>query len=425
MKLIEIKTTDIKPYEKNAKKHDVRQIENVAESMRQFGIVQPLVVDADNVLVIGHCRLAAAKVLGIESVPCVKAEELTEEQIAKLRILDNKLNESEWDIELLREEIETLQFDGFDVTFDELNIEDIDEAENVVEVPIPEAPETPITKAGDIWELGEHRLVCGDSTNPADVEKLTEGMFVDAAITDPPYNVDIGITDIKEAKRLKRRTDGLTIENDKMSDTDFYNFLSKAFVNLREALKPGGVFYIWHASMQVLPFWTALEDNGLEIRQQLIWIKSSLVMGRQDYQWIHEPCLYGWRDGAAHYFIHDRSQTTAFDPGEIDIDKLKKEEMRELLHRIYDMPTTIIREDRPTASKYHPTMKPVPLIARQVANSTRKGETVLDLFGGSGSTLLACEQLGRKCRIMEYDPHYCDVIIKRWEEFTGEQARRL
>lgn len=304
-------------------------------------------------------------------------------------------------------------------------MEDIDEAENVVEVPIPEAPETPITKAGDIWELGEHRLVCGDSTNPADVEKLTKGMFVDAAITDPPYNVDIGITDIKEAKRLKRRTDGLTIENDKMSDTDFYNFLSKAFVNLREALKPGGVFYIWHASMQVLPFWTALEDNGLEIRQQLIWIKSSLVMGRQDYQWIHEPCLYGWRDGAAHYFIHDRSQTTAFDAGEIDIDKLKKEEMRDLLHRIYDMPTTIIREDRPTASKYHPTMKPVPLIARQVANSTHKGETVLDLFGGSGSTLLACEQLGRKCRIMEYDPHYCDVIIKRWEEFTGEQARKL
>lgn len=250
------------------------------------------------------------------------------------------------------------------------------------------------------------------------------GNLADLVVTDPPYNVAIGIEDIEEAKIRKRRTDGLSIQNDAMSNEDFYLFLKKVFKNLYNNIKNGGVFYVWYASKEVVNFTNALEYNNLPVRQELIWNKNSLVMGRQDYQWKHEPCLYGWKDGAGHYFIDDRTQTTVFEDKKPDIKKMKKEELVKLLEEIYSdkVSTTIINESKPSVSELHPTMKPVKLIARQVKNSSRINEKVLDLFGGSGTTLITCEQLNRKCYMMEYDPHYIDVIIQRWENFTGEKA---
>lgn len=252
-------------------------------------------------------------------------------------------------------------------------------------------------------------------------------MEIDLVVTDPPYNVGIGIEDIEEAKIRKRRTDGLKIQNDEMDNEDFIDFLDKSFKNIYYHLKPGGAFYIWFASREVVNFQNALKDNYLSVKQELIWNKNSLVMGRQDYQWKHEPCLYGWKEGAGHYFVDDRTQTTVIEDKKPDIRKMKKEEMITLLEDIYSdkISTTIINENKPSSSELHPTMKPVKLIARLVKNSSRIGEKVLDLFGGSGTTLITCEQLDRQCYMMEYDSHYCDAIIKRWEAFTGEKAIKI
>jgi len=224
--------------------------------------------------------------------------------------------------------------------------------------------------------------MCGDSTSAEDVGKLMDGKEADLLLTDPPYNVNYqGGTD-----------DQLTIENDNMDSESFQEFLFSAFTNAHESLRPGGGFYVWYASREVVNFVTALNRAGLEVRQELIWNKNSLVLGRQDYQWKHEPCLYGWKEGAAHYFVENRTLTTVMD------------------------------FNRPTVNREHPTMKPIDLVGHQIKNSTKKGDLVLDLFGGSGSTLIASEQLGRKCCTMEYDPRYVDVIIKRWEDYTGKKA---
>ena len=259
--------------------------------------------------------------------------------------------------------------------------------------------------------------MCGDSTNEDDVLKLMNSKLADLVVTDPPYNVDyVGKT--KEALKIK---------NDAMDSDSFFNFLNNAFKNIYKNIKDGGVFYIWYASREVVNFQTALENNNLMVKQELIWNKNSMVMGRQDYQWKHEPCLYGWKDGATHYFIDDRTQTTVIEDKGIELKKLKKEEMLKLLQDIYSdkISTTIINEDRPSVSDLHPTMKPIKLIARQIKNSSKENELILDLFGGSGSTLITCEQLNRKCYMMEYDPVYVDVIIQRWENFTGKKAVKI
>ena len=247
---------------------------------------------------------------------------------------------------------------------------------------VPEPPKVPKTKLGDIWQLGNHRLMCGDSTDAAQIERLMGEQKADMWLTDPPYNVAY------EGKTI----DSLKIQNDKMSNELFIDFIKKACNAAKNVLKDGGVFYIWHANNTSRLFQDAIHDAGLQIRQHLVWLKSSIVMGQQDYHYKHEPCLYGWKDGAAHYWGNDRKQTT------------------------------ILEFDKPSRNGVHPTMKPVDLFEYQILNNTKCNEIVLDSFGGSGTTVMAAEKSQRRANIMELDPIYCDVIVKRWEDFTGKKA---
>lgn len=425
MQIIEKKLTELKKYEKNPRRND-QAVDAVAASIRNFGFKVPIIIDKDNVIVAGHTRLKAARKLGLETVPCIIADDLSPEQIQAFRLADNKTAElAEWDPDLLLQELGQITIDMEQFGFDDSDIPEIDGEVYEDEYEEPEKLE-PRTKLGDRYRLGDHILMCGDSTKEEDVLKLIGGDSIDLLITDPPYNVDIGITDIEEAKKRRRRTDGLLIQNDAMSEEDFRKFLISAMSNAEKVMRPGAVYYIWHADSNGMLFREVVEEVGLKLRQNLIWVKNALVLGRQDYQWRHEPCLYGWKDGAAHYFTNSRAESTVWDDSP-DIDHLSKAEAIELLRTIYEggVASTTIYEKKPTASKLHPTMKPVALIGYQVANSSRRGESVLDLFGGSGTTLIACEQLGRRCYMMEYDPHYCDVIIDRWEQFTGRKAERI
>lgn len=380
MNVFEKKISEIRPYEKNAKKHDKKQIANVAESIKQYGFVQPVVIDRDGVIVIGHCRVDAAKKLGMKTVPCVCVDDLTPEQVNALRLVDNKSNESEWDMDLLAEELPGLDLSAFEFDWGVLKTA----MEEAVEDEAPEVDEEfePVTKQGDVWQLGRHRLMCGDSTSVECVQKLMGGQQVDLLLTDPPYGINY----------TGKTKDALKIENDAKSDDDFISFLKLAFEAADSVMKPGAVFYIWHADSKAHIFRMACQMAGWEVRQVLIWVKNSMVLGRQDYQWKHEPCLYGWKEGAGHLWASDRKQTT------------------------------VLEFDRPTANKEHPTMKPVALFDYQIKNNTKGGDIVLDLFAGSGTTVVACEQNGRRAYAMEYDPRYCDVIVKRWENLTGEKA---
>ena len=406
------KLSELKMYDKNPRKNK-EAVPYVANSIKEFGFKVPVVIDSTNTIVCGHTRVLAAKTLNLDEVPCIVADDLTEEQIKAYRLADNKVAEkAEWDFELLESELGDL----FDFDMSAFGFEDVLEEEKEPEAEEDgyevNVPEEPFAKPGDIYQLGKHRLMCGDSTKAEDVEKLMDGNEADMVLTDPPYNVNIS------------NSKGMTIENDNMDSTQFLEFLTDAFANIEMALKAGGAFYIWFASREHVNFEKALNNNGLVVRQELIWNKNALVLSRQDYQWKHEPCLYGWKDGAAHYFVDDRTQTTVIEDQKPNIKQMKKEEMAALLEQIFSdkVSTTIINEDKPSNNDLHPTMKPLKLMGRQIANSSRPGEAVLDLFGGSGSTLMACEQLKRKCYTMEYDPHYVDVIIDRWEQFTGQKA---
>lgn len=395
-----------------------KAVDTVAKSIQKYGFKNPLIVDTNNVVYCGNTRLKAARKLKIEEVPCIIADDLTEQQIREYALLDNKTNEiAEWDLELLEEELKELSLEEFGLDWEIPTLEEEKEPqEDEYDVNTTlENMEEPRCKQGEIWQLGRHTLMCGDSTNPEDVKSLMAEEVADMVMTDPPYNVAI------------QNSQGMKIENDDMDNEDFKEFLLKAFYNLEASLKEGGAFYVWYASRNHIPFETALKGHGLTVRQQLIWNKSSFVFGRQDYHWKHEPCLYGWKDGASHYFIDDRTQSTVIEDKNIDLKKLKKEELLKLLEDIYSdkVSTTVIDEDKVIVNSLHPTMKPIRLIARLIKNSSRPGELVLDLFGGSGSTLIACEQIDRRCKMMEYDPKYASVIIDRWEEFTGKKAIKI
>ncbi len=394
---IELRPIDsIHPYPGNPRKND-DAVAVVAESIRQFGFRQPIVVDIIGIIVIGHTRWRAAKQLGLTEVPVHVAAELSADQIRALRIADNKSGEiAEWDLDQLGIELKAIDGSDLDLDLAALGF-DQDELARLLDPgvstgltdpdeipPVPDAGQT-LTQPGDLWVLGEHGLLCGDSANPEHVARLMDGGEADLLLTDPPYNVAYeGGTDA-----------AMTIANDDMDDASYRKFLVATLGCAVAVLRPGGAFYCWHADSEGLTVRGACSDIGLRVRQCLIWVKSSLVLGRQDYQWKHEPCLYGWKDGAGHTWLSDRSQTT------------------------------VLEFAKPARNGEHPTMKPVPLFLYLLQNSCAAGGVVLDPFGGSGTTLIAAEQTGRRARLMELDPRYCDVIVKRWEQFTGKKAQRI
>ena len=375
-----ISVKDLIPYERNTKKHDKTQINNVAESIKQYGFVQPIVIDKNNVVVIGHCRLLAAKQLKMKEVPCVCVDDLTEEQVKALRIVDNKSNESEWDFDILPDELAEIDLSNFSFDF---GIEDEEEETEIVEDEAPEVDEDaePITKLGDIWQLGRHRLMCGDSTDKETVELLMDGKKADMVFTDPPYGVSYtGGLQFKNGTVEKNNRE--MIKND---DVDIYEDVFRILSQFSN-----GACYVWFADTKAATLYNAAEKYG-EIHALIIWVKNGGYGAlNANYKQKHEPCLYWKPKNAKLNFCGATTETTVW---EVNKDGV---------------------------NEYHPTQKPVALPAKAISN--HDVETVLDLFGGSGSTLIACEQLDRTCYMMELDEKYCDVIIKRWENLTGEKA---
>jgi DNA modification methylase len=378
------------PYARNSRTHSDAQVAQIAASVREFGWTNPVLIDGENGIIAGHGRVLAARKLGMDSVPCIELAGLTDTQRRAYIIADNKLGlNAGWDDELLAVEFAELADAGFDNLLTGFTQDEID-ALTPEQIPegltdedaVPELQTEPVSKLGDVWLLGKHRVMCGDSTSIETVEELMGGGLADQLITDPPYNVAY----------VGKTKAAMKIQNDSMNDESFRQFLRDAFVSADSVMKAGAVFYIWHADLEGYNFRGACKDSGWTVRQCLIWKKQTLVMGRQDYHWKHEPCLYGWKEGAGHLWATDRKQTT------------------------------ILEFDRPSRSTLHPTMKPVDLIEYQVLNNTKGQDVVLDLFGGGGSTLIACEKTGRYARLMELDPKYVDVIVRRWQEFTGKQA---
>ena len=391
---------DLKPYTGNAKLHPKEQIQQIKSSIKDFGFNDPIAVWKDNEIIEGHGRLIAAQELGLTEVPIIRLDDLTDQQRRAYMLAHNKLTmNSDFDLELLTKEIESIiDFDMTDFGFDSL----LDDDTVVEDDYTPDVPEEPKTKLGEIYQLGRHRLMCGDSTSETDVQALLGGQEMDMVLTDPPYNVNY------------QGTAG-TIINDNMKSNEFRQFLRKAFVNIRQALKKGCTFHIWYADSEGYNFRGACADAGLIVRQQLIWVKNSATIGRQDFQHQYEsvlsglsldeaaqelqegfsPCLYGWKDGKAHNWY-------------------KKRKERDVMFF-----------DKPRASKEHPTMKPVLLFDYEMQCNTKPGDNVLDLFGGSGTLIIAAEQNKRNAYVMEFDPKYADVIIDRWEKFTGQKAVKL
>lgn len=402
MKIANRNLADLMPYAGNAKKHDSTQIANVAESIRQFGFVQPIVIDRDGVIVIGHCRALAAKKLGMKEVPCVCVDDLTPEQVNALRIVDNKSNESPWDFDILPDELAGIDLSDFDFDF---GIEGEEEETEIVEDEAPEVDEDaePIAKLGDIWQLGRHRLMCGDSTDKETVELLMDGKKADMVFTDPPYGYNY-------QSNMREKTSKFdVIENDDKI-LDFFPCI--------QAVCDGFVFIC--TTWKTADKWIELFKQYYELTNVIIWDKGGGGIGdlfhtfSTDYEMIlvcnngHE--IKGKRYGSVWNFANQ------------EITKMKKEELLNIVleqKKFY----SIWQEKKDNPNEYvHPTQKPVSLSARAIRSSTDIGDNVVDLFGGSGSTVMACEQTGRNCYTMELDPKYCDVIIKRWEKFTGEKA---
>ena len=384
MNIVNVKIAEVTPYANNPRNNDAA-VESVAKSIEKFGFIGAIILNKDKIIINGHTRVKACKKLGMETVPAIIVDHLTKEQEDALRIADNKTGEiAEWNEDLLRAELKALEEAGFgieDLGFDNSELEALLEGDVSVSVgetdpnAAPEVPEVAVSRLGEVYVLGNHRLVCGDSTKSEDVGRVCKEGEADMWLTDPPYNV------------AYEGSNGLTIQNDSMEDVKFREFLRTAFGHAEKALKPGAPFYIFHADSEGYNFRGACHDIGLRVRQCLVWKKNALVLGRQDYQWIHEPCLYGWKEGGPHPWYADRSQTT------------------------------VMEFNKPKKNDVHPTMKPVEMLVYLLQNSSKRGDVVLDTFGGSGSTLIACEQTGRVCKTVELDPRYCDAIRRRWAEF--------
>ena len=404
-------------YDRNSRTHSDQQVEQVARSIEKFGFTNPILIDDSGVIIAGHGRLMAAKNLGMDSVPTIKLSHLSDEERRAYVIADNKLAEQAgWDEDLLRLEMGELESAGFDMSL--IGFDDKELASLLEAAPLPgltgddDVPEmAPIvtSKHGDIWLLGDHRVMCGDSTIIEHMRALCPSQ-VDMVWTDPPYNV------------AYESSDGKKIANDSMADDKFFDFLTGLFTSAFEVTRAGGGIYVAHADSEGINFRRAAIESGFDLKQCLIWVKNTFALGRQDYQWQHEPILYGWKPGAAHRWFGARDKRTVIDD-QTDIAKMGTQELRDLVYLMRNQDnTSVIYEAKPQKSAEHPTMKPVRLIEHMVKNSSRRGDAVLDVCGGSGSTLIACEKLGRQARLMEFDPAYCDVIIRRWQDYTGKKA---
>ena len=373
MNSILTKISDIKLNPNNPRLIKDDKFKKLVKSIQDFPEmlnIRPIVVNSDMIILGGNMRYKACKEAGLKEIPVIIADNLTEKQEREFLIKDNTSG-GEWDFDMLANEwdIEQLEEWGLDIP-DFEQVEELEAKEDDFDTTPPEIPKT---EMGDLYEIGEHRLLCGDSTQTDTFQKLMQGEFADMVVTDPPYNVAY------EGKTKE----SLTIQNDSMGNDDFYSFLYDFYTALTTAVKKGGAIYVWHASSEVINFGKAMVDAGWLLKQQLIWVKNTMVMGRQDYQWKHEPCLYGWLEGGSHNWYSDRKQTT------------------------------VINFDKPQRNGEHPTMKPIGLFAYQIENSSKIGNIVIDAFGGSGTTMVACQQLKRKARLVEFDPKYCDVIVKR------------
>lgn len=389
-----VQTSSLVPYARNSRTHSDAQVAQIAGSIKEFGFNNPVLIDQDGGIIAGHGRVMAAQKLGLEKVPAVKLEHLTETQRKAYVIADNRLAlNAGWDDQMLTLELQELDTENFDLSLlgfeaDELNalLNPIKETEGLTdEDAVPEVPEEPKTKPGDIYKLGRHRLMCGDSTSIDVVEKLMDGYKADLLHTDPPYNVDYD-----NGSRPKPGKSLGKIQNDVMDGQSFYEFLKSAFTAAYTVLKDGSSAYVWHADRETINFKQAALDSGFEFAQTIIW-KKPMLLSRTRYQWAHEPCMFFVK--GVPYFTDDRKKTTVWDFGGYDKSK-----------------------------NVHPTQKPVFIPEEAINNSSKQGSNVLDLFGGSGSTMIACEKLGRTNFTMELDPKYCDVIVKRWEDFTGQKA---
>lgn len=426
-------TRDLAPFDRNPRTHPDWQIAQIAASIVQFGFVNPILVGPDGVLIAGHGRLLAAQRLGLEQVPVIVLGHLSDAERRALVVADNQIAANAgWDRDLLTGLLSELRDEGFDLEVTGFSDDELAELlgglgddDTRISPPgdpdfVPEPPPEPVTRTGDLWILGEHRVLCGDATRAADLQRLTEGRFCDAMWTDPPYNVAY------EGKAGK-------IANDDMSAGDFARFLVSAFSAAAQVLAPGAAVYVAHADTEGLAFRRAFRDAGFKLSGCLVWVKPSLVLGRSDYQWRHEPILYGWKPGAAHRWFGGRAKTTVFDQpgapvrvmpdGTVQVDvggQVLVISGRELKVEAHE--GSVIRAEKPARNAEHPTMKPVGLILEMLENSTRRGDVVLDPFGGSGSTLIACHRSGRSARLTELEPRYADVIVERWQTFTGQRA---
>ena len=379
-----VPVTKLVPYVNNARTHSPEQINKLRSSLREFGFINPVIIDRDFGVIAGHGRILAAKEEGIAEVPCVFADHLTQAQKKAYILADNRMAmDAGWDEELLRVEIEALQAETFDLSltgFDEKELSDLfkddaDVQEDDFDVDA-ELEKPAFSKSGDVWTLGRHRLVCGDSTKADTFTVLMNGRKANLVVTDPPYNVNYEGTAGK-------------IKNDNLADEKFYQFLFNAFSNIEKVMADDASIYVFHADTEGLNFRKAFSDAGFYLSGCCIWKKPSLVLGRSPYQWQHEPCLYGWKKSGKHQWYADRKQTTIW-----EFEKTKK-------------------------NTDHPTMKPIPLLAYPIQNSSMSNTLVLDPFGGSGSTMIACEQTDRDCYTIELDEKYCDVIVKRYIEQVG------